>query len=92
MLSRTSAKDDPKHQSHDESVGRKPGALCLKENIMDEWHKGLPDKKGWYRCRLDGEEMRLYFFICELNPRKRYWNDETGARIDDDEIEWKEPR
>ena len=34
MLSRTSAKDDPKHQSHDESVGRKPGALCLKENII----------------------------------------------------------
>lgn len=57
---------------------------------MEKWHKGQPDKKGWYNCRLDGEEMRLYFFICELNPRKRYWNDETGARIDDDEIEWKE--
>lgn len=59
---------------------------------MDEWHRGQPNRKGWYDCRLDGEEMRLYFFICELNPRKRYWNDETGARIDDDDIEWKVPR
>lgn len=57
---------------------------------MDGWHKGRPSKKGWYRCRLDGEEMRLYYFICELNPRKQYWNDETGSRIDDEDIEWHE--
>jgi len=55
---------------------------------MEGWHHGFPPRKGWYKCRLDGEEMRLYFFICEMNPRKKYWNDETGARIDDEDIEW----
>lgn len=60
---------------------------------MDEeeskWHKGYPDRKGWYRCRIDGIEIRLYLFICELNPRKRYWVDETQAQIMDP-VEWHE--
>lgn len=55
---------------------------------MDEWKTGTPDHKGWYDCRIDGEEMRLYFFICELNPHRRYWNDENGNRIDE-EVEWR---
>lgn len=59
--------------------------------MQSEWHTGKPNKKGWYDCRLDGEPMRLYFFICEMNPKKRYWNDETGSRIDDDEIQWRDP-
>ena len=58
-------------------------------NTITEWHKGLPNKKGWYRCRIDGEETRLYFFICELSPKKRYWNDAQGRMVEDD-VEWSE--
>lgn len=53
-----------------------------------EWHKGFPEKKGWYDCRVDGEEMKLYLFICEMNRKKRYWNDSEGRKIDE-EVEWK---
>ena len=57
---------------------------------MDEqqWKKGFPNKKGWYRCRIDGEEMQLYLFVCELNPKKKYWNDQNGNRLDED-VEWR---
>ena len=55
-----------------------------------EWHTGRPRHKGWYLCRIGDEELRLYYFICEMNNKKQYWNDETGARIDDEDIEWRE--
>lgn len=57
---------------------------------MDEqqWKKGFPNKKGWYHCRIDGEEMQLYLFVCELNPKKKYWNDKNGNRLDE-EVEWR---
>lgn len=61
------------------------GAFCFDNNYM--WYKGYPNKKGWYKCKIDGIEMRLYFFICELNPKKRYWVDETMGQIPD-EVEW----
>ena len=57
---------------------------------MDEqqWKKGFPNKKGWYHCRIDGEEMQLYLFVCELSPKKKYWNDKNGNRLDED-VEWR---
>ena len=56
--------------------------------MEDQWKKGFPNKKGWYRCRIDGEEMQLYLFVCELNPKKKYWNDKNGNRLDE-EVEWR---
>lgn len=56
--------------------------------MEEEYHKGYPDKRGWYQCRIDGEEMMLYLFVCELNPKKKYWNDAKGNKIDED-VEWK---
>ena len=57
---------------------------------MDEqqWKKGFPNKKGVYHCRIDGEEMQLYLFVCTLNPKKKYWTDTSGRRIDE-EVEWR---
>ena len=52
-----------------------------------QWNTGRPPRKGWYQCRIDGIEIKLYCFICELNPRRWYWVDETQAQIDD-EVEW----
>lgn len=64
-------------------------ARCLKMYMAMEkqWNTGKPPRKGWYQCRIDGIEIKLYCFICELNPRKWYWVDETQARISD-EVEW----
>lgn len=61
----------------------------ITSTIADKWRMGQPNRKGWYQCRLDGEEIRLYFFICELNPKKRYWHDTQGRRVDED-VEWLE--
>lgn len=58
------------------------------ETDTNEWRTDFPDKSGWYDCRIDGEEMRLYLFVCELNPKRRYWNDDHGTRVWD-EVEWR---
>lgn len=69
---------------------RAVGAFIMRKIMSDKhWNKGFPNRKGWYQCRIDGIEIRLYFFICELNPKKRYWVDETQAQISD-EVEWLE--
>lgn len=53
------------------------------------WNKGEPPTQGWYDCLLNGEEMRLQWWICVMNPRKRHWKDETGAYRDfDGEVMW----
>ena len=59
------------------------------EQQTGEFHSGYPRRKGWYKCRIDGEEAKLYLFVCELNPKKRHWTDEQGRRIDE-EVEWTE--
>lgn len=55
-------------------------------NVL-EWKTGEPPTMGWYDCLLikpDGteEEMRLRFWICIANNRKRHWIDEHGAYRD----------
>lgn len=55
-----------------------------------QYKSGTPDRKGWYHVLIDGEiEMTLYFFICELNPRKRYWCMEDGSQLMDADVMWK---
>ena len=55
-----------------------------------QYNTGTPNKKGWYKVLIDGEiEMSLYFFICELNPRKRYWVMEDGSPLTDSDVLWK---
>ena len=55
-----------------------------------QYKPGTPDRKGHYQVLIDGElETTLYFFICELNPRKRYWVDADGSPLMDDDIMWK---
>lgn len=55
-----------------------------------QYREGEPPCKGWYHCLIDDElEMKLYFFICELNPRKRYWAMPDGSQLSPDEVKWK---
>lgn len=54
-----------------------------------QYKSGTPDRKGWYKVLIDGEiEMTLYFFICELNPRKRYWVMPDGSQLSMDEVKY----
>lgn len=56
---------------------------------MMEWNRGEPPRQGWYDCMLNGEEMPLQWWICQINPRKRHWKDRTGAYRDfDGEVLW----
>ena len=56
---------------------------------MDIWNTDFPKEKGWYRCRIDGEECRLYFFRCEMSERKKYWIDELNQKVLEP-VEWAE--
>lgn len=54
-----------------------------------QFKSGTPQTKGHYQCLVDDEEeMELYFFICELNPRKRYWVLPDGSQISSDEVKY----
>lgn len=53
-----------------------------------EWKTGYPEYKGWYKCRIDGVELPLYLFICEMNRNKRYWVDEFQQKVTDP-VEWR---
>lgn len=56
---------------------------------LQSFKSGDPKKKGYYKCLVDDEEiMDLYFFICELNPRKRYWVMSDGSQLSMDEVKY----
>lgn len=56
----------------------------------EQWKTGEPPAQGWYDCRLkDGTEVRLRWWICVMNPKKRYWKDTQGTtRGFSYDIEW----
>ena len=56
---------------------------------MTEYKDGFPPAKGWYDCKIDDIPIRLYFFICELNPRKFYWVLEDGSKLTGEKVFWK---
>ena len=57
---------------------------------LQQYREGYPNKKGYYHCLIDDEiEMQLYLFVCELNPRKKYWVMPDGAQLFEDEVRWK---
>lgn len=54
---------------------------------MSEWNKGWPDKRGLYRCRVDGKEKFLVHHHCELNG-KHWWSDTKGFDVVGCQVEW----
>lgn len=53
------------------------------------YHRGYPLTKGYYDCLVEGEEMRLYHFICAVNGKHKWYisshEDYRG------EVLWKDP-
>lgn len=53
------------------------------------YHRGYPLTKGYYDCLVEGEEMRLYHFICAVNGKhKWYISSHEEYRS---EVLWKDP-
>ena len=57
---------------------------------MEETYKsGWPKIPGWYDCLVDGEEMRLKFYVCQVSC-KPHWLDSEGNYIESMyEVKWR---
>lgn len=57
---------------------------------MEEAYKsGWPRIPGWYDCLVDGEEMRLKYYVCQVS-RKPHWLDSEGNYIESMyEVKWR---
>jgi len=45
-----------------------------------EWHDGYPDKRGLYKCMVDGKEQFLVCHRCDITGKAR-WSDVRGYDI-----------
>lgn len=53
------------------------------------YHRRYPLTKGYYDCLVEGEEMRLYHFICAVNGKHKWYissHEEYRG-----EVLWKDP-
>ena len=64
--------------------------MIHEESNANEYHTGMPDRKGWYNCLIDGEPIKLYCFICEMDRRKRYWVTAKQEKIIGEDVHWRE--
>lgn len=53
------------------------------------WNEGYPKDTGWYDCLVDGEEVKLYHFICIMSGRHE-WSDQENNYVYAD-VKWKNP-
>ena len=56
--------------------------------MNDDWKNGWPDKRGLYRCKVDGKETVLVHHRCDLNGR-HWWSDTRGFDVVGHRIEWR---
>lgn len=43
---------------------------------------GEPPTQGWYDCiDQDGNDCRLRWWICQVNPRRRFWKNEKDEKV-----------
>lgn len=56
------------------------------EKSAENWRGGFPPVPGWYRCRLDGGEVKLLAKKCELTG-KWHWVYTDGSYITES-VEW----
>ena len=57
--------------------------------MNDDWKNGWPDKRGLYRCKVDGKETVLVHHRCDLNGR-HWWSDTKGFDVVGHRIEWRD--
>ena len=55
--------------------------------MSDKWKSGWPEKRGVYKCRVDGAEQFLTHHSCDLNGR-HWWSTLRGFDVVGCKIEW----
>lgn len=55
----------------------------------NEWHEGFPEKRGAYRCRIDGSDeiVTLLHTACTITDRHR-WMTLGGHDVVGVTVEW----
>lgn len=57
--------------------------------MEENWKEGDPKQVGWYDCIIDDrDEDTLYWWVCQMNPRKRYWKNRKGEPLKGRNIKW----
>ena len=56
--------------------------------MNDDWRSDWPDRRGLYRCKVDGKETVLVHHRCDLNGR-HWWSDTKGFDVVGHRIEWR---
>lgn len=74
---------------------QKPSAICWwlllweRRRNMEEYKDGWPRIPGWYDCLVEGEEMKLKFYVCQVSM-KPHWLDKDGNYIETQyKVKWK---
>lgn len=58
-------------------------------DLTIEWNEGEPPAEGWYDCMQNGEELRLQWWICKTNHRKKHWKNNLGHYVEvDGKVYW----
>lgn len=69
---------------------RKKKELQRKRYAMkSKWNEGFPEKRGIYKCKVDGKETVLTHHKCNLSGKHR-WSTVDGYDVIADKIEWSE--
>ena len=78
-------------QMNDRSHQLYAGGFCCgsKGKNMNEYKDGWPRIPGWYDCLVEGEEMKLKFYVCQVSM-KPHWLDKDGNYIETQyKVKWK---
>ena len=52
---------------------RKEGSESMTDTAEKKYHSGYPLTEGYYDCLVEGEEIRLYHFICKINGKHKWY-------------------
>ena len=53
----------------------------LGDHMKEDYKDGWPRIPGWYDCLVDGEQMKLKFYVCQVSC-KPHWLDPDGNYIE----------
>ena len=54
---------------------------------MNGYNEGFPVMPGWYDCLVEGEQVMLKHYICQVSMKHK-WIDKTGEYIHD-KVYWR---
>lgn len=55
--------------------------------MKTEWKEGFPERRGIYKCKVDGKETVLTHHKCDMSGKHR-WSTVDGYDVIAEKIEW----